>query len=107
VTNCDPWTYLGERPVSPTPLASFDTGLDVYARTRMGATGIVLAATRMIASPRRPERRKGFGSRREHDLPEFVLRSERPLPFQVDGDALDVRRQVRFRGVPRALEVYV
>ncbi len=108
VTNCDPWPYLGERPISPTPLASFDTGLDVYARTRMGAPGIVLAATRMIASPRRSaDRRKGFGSRLEHDLTEFVLRSDRPLPFQVDGDSLDERRQVRFRGVPRALEVYV
>lgn len=108
VTNCDPWTYLGGRPVSPTPRASFDTGLDVYVRTRMGAAGIVFAATRMIASPRRAvARRKGFGSRLEHDLPEFVLRSERPLPFQVDGDALDQRCQVRFRGVPRALEVYV
>ena len=108
VTNCDPWTFLGERPVSPTPRASFDTGLDVYARTRMGATGILLAAARMIAAPRRAAaRNKGFGSRLEHDLAEFVLRAERPLPFQVDGDALEHRQQVRFRSVPRALEVYV
>jgi diacylglycerol kinase family enzyme len=108
VTNCDPWTFLGERPISPTPRASFDTGLDVYARTRMGATGIVLAAARMIAAPRRAaDRRKGFGSRLEHDLTQFVLRSERPLPFQVDGDALEERQVVRFGSVPRALEVYV
>jgi diacylglycerol kinase family enzyme len=108
VTNCDPWTFLGERPVSPTPRASFDTGLDVYARTRMGVAGIVFAATRMIAAPRRAaDRRKGFGSRLEHDLAEFILRAERPLPFQVDGDALDERQQVRFRSVPGALEVYV
>lgn len=104
VTNCDPWTFLGERPVSPTPRASFDTGLDVYTRTRMGVAGIVLSATRMIAAPNRGKR---FGSRMEHDLTEFTLRAERPLPFQVDGDALEERRQVRFRGVPRALEVYV
>jgi diacylglycerol kinase family enzyme len=108
VTNCDPWTFLGERPVSPTPRASFDTGLDVYARTRMGAAGIVLAAARMIAAPRRTAaRRKGFGSRLEHDLAGFVLRAERPLPFQVDGDALEERQQVRFRSVAQALEVYV
>ena len=59
VTNCDPWTYLGNRPVSPTPQASFDTGLDVYARTRMGTAGIVWSAARMTRSadgrpPRRP-----------------------------------------------------
>jgi len=108
VTNTDPWTFLGERPVSPTPQASFDTGLDVYARTRMGAAGILLSATRMIAAPRRTRHRgKGFGSRLEHDLTEFTLRADRPLPFQVDGDALDERSSVRFRGVPRALGVYV
>ena len=104
VTNCDPWTFLGERPVSPTPRASFDTGLDVYTRTRMGATGIVLSAARMIAAPNRGKR---FGSRMEHDLTEFTLRAERPLPFQVDGDALEERQHVRFRGTSRALEVYV
>jgi diacylglycerol kinase family enzyme len=74
----------------------------------MGAAGILFAAARMIAAPRRAtDRSKGFGSRLEHDLAEFSLRSERALPFQVDGDALDERRQVRFRSVPRALEVYV
>jgi diacylglycerol kinase family enzyme len=108
VTNCDPWTFLGQRPVSPTPQASFDTGLDVYARTRMGAAGILLSAARMIAAPRRARHRaKGFGSRLEHDLGEFTLHADRPLPFQVDGDALDERRSVRFRGVPQALGVYV
>jgi diacylglycerol kinase family enzyme len=108
VTNCDPWTFLGERPLSPTPRASFETGLDVYARTRMGATGIVLSAARMIAAPRvAADRRRRFGSRLEHDLTEFVLRAERPLPFQVDGDALEERQQVRFRAVPEALDVYV
>jgi diacylglycerol kinase family enzyme len=114
VTNCDPWTFLGELPVSPTPRASFDTGLDVYARTRMGAAGILFAAARMIGERRSGHRRdksyraksKRFGARLEHDLTEFVLRAERPLPFQVDGDALAERQQVRFRGVAGALEVY-
>ena len=31
VTNCAPWTYLGGRPLNPTPGASFDAGLDVFA----------------------------------------------------------------------------
>lgn len=107
VTNCDPWTFFGERPVSPTPQASFDTGLDLYARTRMGAPSILLAAGRMIAAPGRSARRRGFGSRSEHDLTEFQLRADRPLPFQLDGDALEKRQLVRFRSVPKALEVYV
>jgi diacylglycerol kinase family enzyme len=62
----------------------------------------------MIAAPRRTSHRaRGFGSRLEHDLTEFTLRADRPLPFQVDGDALEERSSVRFRGVANALDVYV
>ena len=36
VANADPWTYVGQRPLRPTPEASLDGGLELYARTRMG-----------------------------------------------------------------------
>jgi len=131
VTNCDPWTYLGNTPLSPTPQASFATGLDVYARTRMGAVGLLLAASSMLnrskppaterlvtdrakrlpwplrRSRRSPSSTVKFGARIEHDLDSFVLSSSRPMPFQVDGDALDFRERVEFRSVPRAIEVLI
>jgi diacylglycerol kinase family enzyme len=131
VTNCDPWTYLGNTPISPTPQASFATGLDVYARTRMGAVGLLLAASGMLnrarpaagpadrAAPSKrvswPFRRSSrspystvkFGARIEHDLDSFVLSSSRPMPFQVDGDALDYRERIEFRSIPQAIEVLV
>ncbi|HEY4605033.1 MAG TPA: diacylglycerol kinase family protein, partial [Blastococcus sp.] len=37
ISNVSPWTYLGARPVNPSPEASFDTGLDAFAMGRMGA----------------------------------------------------------------------
>jgi len=125
VTNCDPWTYLGNTPISPTPLASFATGLDVYARTRMGAVGLLLAAGGMLGGSggtrpnvkhltlpfrrrdRSPDSTVKFGARIEHDPSSFVLRSSRPMPFQVDGDALDYRDRVEFRSIPRAIEVLI
>jgi diacylglycerol kinase family enzyme len=102
VTNCDPWTFLGNRPVSPTPNASFDTGLDVYARSRMGTLGVLWGVSKMVrgANP------KTFGARIDHDLDHFVLRSQRPLPFQVDGDYLDDRQEIRFKAIPHAVRVY-
>lgn len=139
VNNCDPWTFLGNRPVSPTPQASFDTGLDLYARTRMGVAGLLWSASRMVrpkpaaehtpvtgseqATPGRlrgatsrlrdrqpkpvePSRRL-LGARVEHDLYDFVLSANKPLPFQVDGDSLDERDHVRFRGIRDALEVFI
>src|SRR5215212_4720839 len=35
-SNVNPWTYLGDRPVNPSPEASFDTGLDLFAMSGMG-----------------------------------------------------------------------
>jgi len=143
VNNCDPWTYLGDTPISPTPLASFDTGLDLYARTRMGAVGLLVAAGRMVnrrsgsasgvepapvpvtadgirrapAALARYVSRLGrrsrapgsarFGALLRHDLAEFILCSDQPMPFQVDGDALENRDRVHFRAIPRAIEVLV
>ena len=108
VTNCDPWTFLGSRPVSPTPQASFDNGLDIYARTRMGTAGIVWSAVQMTrARVSRQLRLPTFGVRVEHDTRDFVLRSRRPLPFQVDGDALDLRERVRFQAVNAAIQVFL
>jgi diacylglycerol kinase family enzyme len=40
-----------------------------------------------------------------HDLDRLTLVAEEPLPFQVDGDALDFREKVTFRSVPQALQV--
>jgi len=143
VNNCDPWTYLGNRPVSPTPQASFDSGLDVYTRTRMGVAGVLWSASRMTRkrSVERDEsadaadrsgirlpwrrghgsdhstetssqladvaRRQAWGATVLHDLSDFTLTASRPLPFQVDGDALDKRNYVRFLSIPEAIEVFV
>jgi len=103
VTNCDPWTFLGNRPVSPTPQASFDSGLDVYSRTRMGTPGVLWGTGKMMWATRPTS----FGARIDHDLSRFELSASRPLAFQVDGDYLDQRSSVRFTAVPQALRVYV
>jgi len=42
---------------------------------------------------------------RLHDLDEFVLVSDRPQAFQVDGDYLGERNKIRFRSVASALRV--
>jgi diacylglycerol kinase family enzyme len=42
-----------------------------------------------------------------HDLTDFTLHSQAPLPFQVDGDHLGLRSSATFTGVRRALRVIV
>ncbi|SHF75558.1 Diacylglycerol kinase family enzyme [Jatrophihabitans endophyticus] len=104
VTNADPWTYVGNRPLRPTPDVDFDTGLGLYARRRMRTLGVLVSMARL--SGKRP-RIGRFGARVVQDLDHITVVADEPMPFQVDGDALDSREKVTFRAVPDAIRVVV
>jgi diacylglycerol kinase family enzyme len=104
VANCDPWTFIGGRPLRPTPDASFDSGLDLYARRRMGAVSVLYSLAQMT---RKKPRSGGWGAVLRHDLSGLVLRSDEPIPVQVDGDLLEPRDSMQFWSVPRALNVMI
>ena len=104
VANTAPWTYLGERPLLTSPDASFDTGLDLYALTRLRTVGTLLEVRRLLTG--RVSRRAGQ-VHRLHDLPELTLRAERPTAAQVDGEYLGDLGTLTLRSVPEALRVIV
>jgi diacylglycerol kinase family enzyme len=103
VTNTAPWTYLGRRPVNPTPSADFDRGLDLFALTKLGLPGTLRHVAEITLAASRGARGKDVLVL--HDQPEFVLRSDRPVPVQVDGDYLGEQTEATLRAVPRALRV--
>ncbi|MDT3396343.1 diacylglycerol kinase family protein [Streptomyces sp. B1866] len=106
VCNTSPWTYLGNKPVYATPQASFDTALDVLGLARLSTAAVTRYGTQLLTSS--PERGPhGKHAVSLHDLTDFTLRSHVPLPFQMDGDHLGLRRSVTFTGVRRALRVIV
>ncbi|MDQ1641538.1 MAG: hypothetical protein QOJ90_889 [Actinomycetota bacterium] len=104
VANSNPWTYLGRRPVRPTPDASFDAGLDLYALRRLGTLGTLRQVRQLLGSPRPggPRGRQVLGL---HDEPSFTVSAERPVAFQVDGEPVGTRTSVTFHSEPRALTV--
>ncbi|HEY3712982.1 MAG TPA: diacylglycerol kinase family protein [Jatrophihabitantaceae bacterium] len=105
VANCDPWTFIGNRPLRPTPEASFDGGLDLYARKRMGTVSAVYSLAQMAR--KKPKSNGGWGALLEHDLPGFVLHADEPIPVQVDGDLLEPREKMQFWSIPKALSVVI
>jgi diacylglycerol kinase family enzyme len=102
VSNVSPWTYLGARPVNPSPEASFDTGLDVFAMSRMGPIRMLRTLRRSLV---RDPGTWGRGVHRRHDLEELSLTASRPQGWQVDGDHLGTATGLRVRHVPAALRV--
>jgi YegS/Rv2252/BmrU family lipid kinase len=103
VQNTAPWTYLGDRAIDVCPEASFDTGLDLLAVKALHLPTTVRLMTQILSTREKPHGRQIMTL---HDVPEFTLRTARPLAFQLDGDYLGERSKVTFTAVPRALRVF-
>lgn len=87
VANCSPYTYSGSLALDLVPGASFDEGLAFWAPVRVRARDL----PRIVVHGLRGTSLKGGRSLAAHDLDRIVVRCERPLPLQVDGeDAGDV-----------------
>jgi diacylglycerol kinase family enzyme len=102
IANTDPWTYLGSRPIRPTPLASYDSGLDVFALRRFGTMRTMRHLSQLL--------RGGPSGKHvvlHHDLDEVTVTAPRPTSLQVDGDYVGERSTVTFRSAPQALRVLV
>jgi diacylglycerol kinase family enzyme len=102
LSNVSPWTYLGARPVDPSPEASFGTGIDVFALGRTGTLRMLNRVRQVMAAA--PDAR-GRGVHRWHDLGEAELTAARPLGWQLDGDSLGPATGLRVRSVPEELHV--
>jgi len=103
VSNTSPWTYWGSRPLRPSPEASFETGLDIYAMRKMR----LLPTLRALAQMAAPEGNgpRGRSITRRHDLDSFVLTSAVPAALEVDGDYVGEFDRFQLLSVPNALTV--
>ena len=102
VSNAAPWTFLGSRPVNPSPEADFGAGLDLFAVRKLTTVHTLSVLRRMLSKGGPP---RGRGVLALHDEPCYTIRSERPIAFQVDGEYVGEVEQMTFRSVPGALRV--
>jgi diacylglycerol kinase family enzyme len=102
VANCDPYSYAGRVPLHVAPRARFEDGLDFAAPERVAPTDVARLVTALV-------RGNGYGSRvlTGHDLDRIVLRCDRPLPLQVDGEDLGDVDEAVFEATRDALSVLV
>jgi diacylglycerol kinase family enzyme len=105
VSNAAPWTYLGSRPIQPTPDADYDAGLDFLAVRRLRIVGTLRVVRQMLSTSGRTPRTRQVVT--GHDLPEIRIDAARPMACQVDGEYIGEREQLVLTAVPRALRVIV
>lgn len=102
VTATDPWTYIKEKPLRPTPRASFATGLDMMGITSNKASTLFNTARTLMrgATPQGPS------ILQLHDQKSIVLEALTSLPLQADGEAIGFAKRVEFHNLPKAVEIY-
>lgn len=101
ITNTTPWTYFGDRPLEPTPEASFDTALDVFALRNLHA----LPAARLLRRLMTGKAPRGRAVVTHHDEARLKFRARRPIAVQVDGEYLGDCLTASIVNAPRALAV--
>ncbi|UVS81714.1 diacylglycerol kinase family protein [Actinokineospora sp. UTMC 2448] len=104
VSNTDPWTYLGPRPVRLNPAATFDDGLGVFALRRLGMGTVLRHATQALSAS---GVRSGRHLVRRDDVDTLLVSAQEPVKLQCDGDLIGEFSTVRFRGVEKAVTVVV
>lgn len=102
IVNIAPWSYLGARPLNPTPQANLNTALDVYAPTRLSGIGVARLARSILRSVAEPRDVITL-----HDQPRVQFSTARPLWVQVDGEALGETTSMVVTHIPDALKVMV
>jgi diacylglycerol kinase family enzyme len=104
VSNTDPWTYLGDRPIHLNRGCSFDGGLGLFALTSLRLPTVLRHLRQAIS--RKGETRGGNLLRRD-DVELIRVTADEPVRVQCDGDLIGERTSVEFTSVARALTVVV
>ncbi len=102
VCNVSPYTYVGRRPLRVTPDAAADRGLALVGVRTLDTAATVRLLLRSFTGR---EQRAAPATATWSDLACFTLRSDVPLPLQVDGEFVGECREARFQSVPDALTV--
>ena len=104
VANGHPYSYVGRVPLRIAPKAKFELGLDLVAPRELKARRLPQVAVWALA---------GKGQVRSphvlyvHDADELVVRADRPMPLQVDGEDLGDVCEAHFEAERSALRVLV
>ena len=104
VANGDPYTFAGRIPLRVAPLASFEGGLDLVAPREVRPRSLVRLVRYVLSGRGQIEAEDVLYL---HDLDRVVVRCDRPLPLQADGEDLGDVEEAVFEAERDAVSVLV
>jgi diacylglycerol kinase family enzyme len=104
VANCDPYSYAGAVPLRIVPGARFEDGIDFVAPRRVRPRDVPRLIGYMLSGKGQLEASDILSG---HDLDRIVVRADRPLALQADGEDLGDAVEVVFEARRDAVSVLV
>jgi diacylglycerol kinase family enzyme len=104
VANGDPYTYAGPVPLHITPEAQFELGLDFVAPYEVRPLSLGRLAGSVLSGRAQRHADQVLAA---HDVDRIVVRCERPLPLQADGEDLGDVTEATFEAERDAVSVLV
>ncbi len=104
VANCDPYSYAGSVPLHVAPAARFEDGIDYVAPTQVRARDVGRLLRFIVRGRGQLEAADVLSG---HDLDRIVVRCDRPLPLQADGEDLGDVAEAVFEAKRDAIAVLV
>jgi diacylglycerol kinase family enzyme len=104
VANCDPYSYVGSVALHIAPTATFEEGIDFVAPTRVRPRDVPRLVRYIVRGKGQLEADDVVSG---HDLDRIVVRCDRPLPLQADGEDLGDVTEATFEARRDAVSVLV
>ena len=105
VQNSDPYTFLGNRPLTLSHSAGLDSPLTAVVFRRLRAATLLRALGAALGSSGRLPASRGVVQRA--GLTELTITGIGPFPYQLDGDYLGEAESLSIRYEPACLDLYV
>jgi diacylglycerol kinase family enzyme len=102
VANCDPYSYVGRRPLRVAPEARFELGLDLVAPKDVRPLDLPQLAWWALVRPGQTRSRDVIAM---HDADSIEVECDGPTALQVDGEDLGDVTEARFEAEREALRV--
>jgi diacylglycerol kinase family enzyme len=99
--NTDPYTFLGNRPISLAPRTSLQTALTIVTLRKLTLRTLLPVLVGALGNGARVERSRHVSML--SDVQRATLKGHRPVPFQLDGDFVGESEAIEVRWVRDAL----
>ena len=102
--NCNPYTYMGKRPLDLAPEATLTLDLSLIILTKLSFRKIVPVVVKALRS--KDGISNSDATKHLTNVKEVTLSGHRPFPYQLDGEFFDPVSSLELESVRDALKIY-